>query len=125
MVIPIVQNVYLVNNNQADNLVNLLKKMGFSIHPESGRDDVTALRNLKGLEAYIARHDDKARVTLTTDVGEYGIHPEYLDSLIRDIRGAGIEIKEIPGERRYNPHNPFDWSTPQGAALLVGHSSRQ
>ncbi len=145
LVVPIVQNVYIVGkkltkedimlflaalrNGDAQlrdvltkkhTLIRLLEGEGFLL--DEPEDNSTALKHdRENIEVYLSREGVRdTSVTIAAGKSEYGMHPTYLEGLIRALEGAGFKVKEVPDAKRIYTDRPYVWETSPGREMLAG-----
>ena len=146
MIKPVIENSYLVSSKlsreeidvlfaglRANNpqcfydfsslplLVNLLAKQGFSEDDSTGES--LAMRNYgNGIDVYLSPKGRFTLLKISKPHKKFGIYPDYLDGLIRQLEVGSLRIKEIPGAKRIYHNNPapYDWGTEHGRLHLAG-----
>ena len=146
LVVPVIQNVYIVNKRLSANdvilfiaalrhggarlsdlrtkkqtLVSILETEGFSLD-EAESNSMSLKNDAQNIEVYLSPNASGAtRVTIAAGKKEYGIHPDYLGKLTLVLENVGFKVTEVPKAKRLYTDRPYDWETSDGRAMLAGY----
>lgn len=103
-------------------LQTVLIKEGFT--PDENTLNSFCMRSDEtGIDAYLMPQTIRSavlRLRAPPLSSSFGIHPDYLDGLVKRLEGSDLRLREIEKTPFHNSPAPYDWNTLHGRAYLAG-----